>query len=219
MRRIATALLCFVAGIGLAAAPAAAAPKADGGDTPPEAAKKAEAAKTEPPKPGHRVDRAVIEAVVRDLVDGLGRGQRRGAGADDPSMAERWYEASTWYVQEKIKEIRGETATDPRRKIALWPFWKEGDLSVDADFARVLGFTLRALLVNGVGADYKVVTREELLRLENEIDEFNILKVSAEKTNQLIRGAGADVLVVVHLIPNDAASVMVRPRPRKSSRA
>ena len=145
------------------------------------------------------MDQAVIEAVVRDLVD----------GPDDKSTAEQWYEASTWYVREKIKAIKGAAAVDRRRKIALWPFWKDSDLPVDADFARVLGFAVRAGLVNGVGADYKVVTRDELLRLESEIDEFNILKVSAEKTNQLIRGAGADVLVVIHLIPNTSTSVMV----------
>lgn len=203
LKRNALPLLWLVAGIGLAAAPAAWAQKADGGNIPAKAA----AAKTEPPKPNHRVDQAVIESVVRDLVDGLSG--RLSAKTKDKGTAEQWYEASTWYVKEKIKEFKGEVAADPRRKIALWPFWKEGDLAVDADFARVLGFTLRALLVNGVGADYKVVTREELLRLETEIDDFNILKVSAEKTNQLIRGAGADVLVVVHLIPNDSASVMV----------
>jgi len=210
VRRIPTPLLWLVAGIGLAAAPAAWAQKADNGNISPKAAaKNTAAAKAEPPKSGHTVDQAVIEAVVRDLINGLGRGQRSPDVADDKNAAEQWYEASTWYVRDKIKELKGAPAVDRRRKIALWPFWKDGDLSVDADFARVLGFTLRALLVNGVGADYKVVTREELLRLENEIDEFNILKTSAEKTNQLIRGAGADVLVVVHLIPYTSASVMV----------
>jgi hypothetical protein len=210
-KRFATPLMCLIAGIGLAMTPAAWAQKADGGKIPPKAtANKAGVAKTDSAKPGHTVDQAVIETVVRDLLDGLGRRQRQADTArDEKSTAEQWYEASSWYVREKIKDLKGEIAVDPRRKIALWPFWKDGGLPVDADFARVLGFTLRALLVNDVGADYKVVTREELLRLENEIDEFNILKVSAEKTNTLIRGAGADVLVVIHLIPNDVSSVMV----------
>ena len=96
MRRVTTPLLWLVAGIGLAAAPATWAQKADGGNIPPKAAaKKAGAAKTEPPKPGHTVDQAVIEAVVRDLVAGL----RPADAASDKGTAELWYEASTWYVR------------------------------------------------------------------------------------------------------------------------
>ena len=99
VRCFATLLLCLVAGIGLAAAPAASMQKTDGGNTLSKATTtKAAAPKTESPKSGHKVDRAVIKDVVRDLVDGLGQGQRRTASAGDKSVAERLYVASTWYM-------------------------------------------------------------------------------------------------------------------------
>ena len=178
-----------------------------------EAEEKTEAAGKETPK-GHtvtrEVDQAVVEKLARDIIDGLDRGKRQEIDQGDwRDRLDDWIDESTWYMAEKWKGYKGQLPADRGRKIALWPFWKEKDLPVDANFARILGHTLRSMLVNGAGPNYQVVTRDELLRLENEIDEFNHLKVSAEKINQLIRAAGADILVVTDLIPNTSTSVMV----------
>ncbi|OFW42019.1 MAG: hypothetical protein A3J29_00550 [Acidobacteria bacterium RIFCSPLOWO2_12_FULL_67_14b] len=175
------------------------------------------------------MDAAVVETLAVDVLAGIRRHAAGRAARADKGRLDSWIEASTWYVKEKIREVRGETgdagkmggslasapsparsaAAGLRAKIALWPVWKERDLPVDSSFARVLAHGLRAALVNGAEPDLDVVTRDELVTLEKEIDEFNPLKLSAERTNQLIRSAGADILVILHLIPGDALSVTV----------
>ena len=134
-------------------------------------------------------DPEIVEAMAAEVLKALRRRTDRPADVTESSL---WFEPAA--------PVPG--ADDRvRRKIALWPFWKRDDLPVDRAFARVLGYRLRATVVNGAGPRHRVVTRDELQRLEHEIDDFNRLEVTAEKTNQLIRAAGADILIVTNLVP------------------
>ncbi|MBC8451942.1 MAG: DUF4384 domain-containing protein [Rhodospirillaceae bacterium] len=119
---------------------------------------------------------------------------------------------SAWELKQWWDDKTPEGAEPRKRKIAIWPFWREESV-VSEDFAEMLSDSLLAELVRGKDQGDEYVAREDLKIVTQEIDDFNQLRQSSEKLGKLMRNAGADVLIIGETKPeSNGRTVYVRYR-------
>jgi hypothetical protein len=157
-----------------------------------------EGEKATPRKQRHEVVRILAD----QLLESLNRDARETALRErrEKNWKERLKE-SAWEVR---KWWKGDEATaEPVRRIALWPFWKDKSV-VTEDFAQMLNDSLLAALIQGKGANDRYMARDELKVVTRELDEFSSLREASEKISNLMRQAGADVLIIGEVKPDPA---------------
>lgn len=161
-----------------------------------------------------RERREVVRGMARELLAGLNPRveEARPAAETEKTLKEQLVE-SAWKLKQWWKDEQPVPAAAPRqRKIAIWPFWKEGSV-VAENFAEMLSDSLLAELVRNKAATDDYVAREDLKIVTRDIDDFNQLRQSSEKIGRLIREAGADILIIGEVKPeSDGRTVFVRYR-------
>jgi len=141
----------------------------------------------------------VVEQIASQLVDELLEGLNKRS--PKKGKWEEVLETSLWKIDKWMSKDKKKPQKQQRkkfRKVALWPFWRE-EVRVSADFSRNFSDDVLAQLIKRSIPYNKFVAREELNKLTKEIDDFNALKKSAKRINQLIRNAGADVLIMAQI--------------------
>lgn len=157
---------------------------------------------------------AVVRLMARDLLAGLHQKVETGAPAPEveKTLKERMVDAAGRLEKWWREEPAAPSAVARKRKIAIWPFWKD-ETVVAEDFAEMLSDSLLAELVRNKADTDEYVAREDLKIVTRDIDEFNSLRQSSEKIGQLIREAGADILIIGEVKPEtDGRAVFVRYR-------
>jgi hypothetical protein len=134
----------------------------------------------------------VARLLASELLEGLN--QR----PVEPTGLKKWAEDSLWVMKRFTKSNENKAENSKIRKVALWPFWKEGD-RISGDFARSISDRVLAELVRSGNDNNKFIVREELNKLVQEIDDFNALQESSLKINKLMRRAGADAIIAAHV--------------------
>ena len=126
----------------------------------------------------------------REVVSGLAEELLRGLNSSDLKDGSFWGMEKWWPAKEKRT-----------RKIALWPFWKNKAV-ISEDFAQMLNDSLLVRLIQGKGPNDRYMVREELKVVTQELDEFSSLREASEKISNLMRQAGADLLIIGEVKPN-----------------
>ena len=161
-------------------------------------------------KPTPRTDRHEIVRIMADeLLAGLN--PKNKVSKSKPTLSTR-LKKSAWELKQWWDDKALEGAGPRKRKIAIWPFWREESV-VSEDFAEMLSDSLLAELIRHKGPIDEYVAREDLKIVTQEIDEFNQLRQSSEKLGKLMRSAGADVLIIGEAKPeSNGRTVHVRYR-------
>ena len=151
----------------------------------------------------------VVRMMAAELLAGLN--PTKAEDQERPALSDQ-LTASAWALKQWWNDDAPSNATARKRKIAIWPFWKDKTVVAD-DFAEMLSDSLLAELIRNKGPNDTYVVREDLKILTQEIDDFNQLHRSSEKLGALMREAGADVLIIGEVKPDsDGRTIHVRYR-------
>lgn len=151
--------------------------------------------------------------IVRIMADELlaGLNPKNKVLKSKPTLSTRLKE-SAWELKQWWNDKAPDNAKPQKRKIAIWPFWRAESV-VSEDFAEMLSDSLLANLIRHKDPLDEYVAREDLRIITQEIDDFNQLRQSSEKLGKLMRGAGADVLIIGEAKPeSNGRTVHVRYR-------
>ena len=160
-------------------------------------------------EPASKEDRQKIVRIMADeLITGLT--PKTDVSKPEPTLSERIKKSSwvkQWWSNKKTLDDM------PRkRKIAIWPFWRDESV-VTEDFAEILSDSLLTELIRLKHPDDEFVAREDLKTVTQEIDDFNQIRQSSEKLGKLMRNARADILIIGDAKPeSDGRSVRIRYR-------
>jgi hypothetical protein len=144
----------------------------------------------------------VSKLISKELLVGLN--QR----PPEPKGVKSWVQTSLWAVNKFTDEKSTESKQRNYRRVALWPFWKDG-VQVSKNFAKSLTDTVLSELIRGSIPYNRFIAREELTKITQEIDDFNSLNKSAEKISTLMKNAGADLMVMAQVKPLDEATLEI----------
>lgn len=136
----------------------------------------------------------VSRSLARELLDGLNVPPVKKKGWD------KLVEKSLWAIEKFSDKKKNSQKKSDHRKVAVWPFWKD-ELRISKDFAKAVSESVLAELVRGTISYNRFIARDELTKLTQDIDDFNSLKHSSEKINQLMRNAGADAIITAQIRP------------------
>lgn len=139
----------------------------------------------------------VVQQMAHDLIAGLNA--KPDPTTNTPSLSDRLKQSAEdlkqWWKKEKSADPQSS-----KRRIAIWPFWHE-DSAVSEDFAEMLSDSLLAELLRHRQSNDVYVARDDLKIVTKDIDDFNHLRRSSEKIAELIRNAGADILIIGEVKP------------------
>ena len=126
----------------------------------------------------------------------------------EPKGVKNWVQTSLWAINKFTEEKSAKSKQRNYRRVALWPFWKDG-VRVSKKFAKSITDTVLSELIRGTIPFNRFIAREELTKITQEIDDFNSLSKSAEKISTLMKNAGADLMIMAQVKPLDAATIEI----------